>query len=170
MESFKTFIHWNMAFVEPKLMESSDLGERLLWRVLADVRANQMGSEVLSLVQSEPANGVELARLTEQAWEGIVRRIVADFESVIDPANPPSVSLELLAYSSIGAHHNAALRVSWDDRFSREELVGTHLWIWLALTAALSGEVDIESRLARYKDLIKEVAAREPEMPPARED
>jgi DNA-binding transcriptional MerR regulator len=170
VESFKTFIQWNLAFVEPKLMDSPDLGERLLWRVLADFRANQLGSEVLSLVQSEPSNGADLARLTERAWEGIVRLIMADFESVRDPATPLPISPELLAYSLIGAHHNAALRASWDDKFSREQLLGTHLWMWLALAAALSGEVDIDSRFARYKDLIKEVAAREPAMPPALED
>ena len=167
VESFRTFIQWNLAFVEPKLMESSDVGEKLLRRVLADFRANQLGSEVLSLVRSEPGGGAELAKLVEQAWEEVVRTITADFESAVPPGSTPPISFELLAYAMIGAQHNASLRASWDQRFSREDLMGTHLWIWLAVLAALRGEVDVDSRFARYRDLIKEVAAREPETPPA---
>jgi DNA-binding transcriptional MerR regulator len=166
-ESFKTFIQWNLAFVEPRVMASADLGERLIWRVLADVRANQLGSEVLSLVHSEPSDGADLARLTEQAWGEVVDHVVADFESVRGSDSPPAISLELLAYSMIGALHNAVLRASWDDTYSREDLMAAHLWIWLAVIAGLSGETDIDSRLARYRDLIKEVAAREPDSPPA---
>ncbi len=170
VESFRTFIQWNMAFVEPKLIESSDLGEKLLWRLLADFRANQLGSEVLSLVRSEPGGGADLAKLVEQAWEQIVCTITADFESAVPLGSAPPISIELLAYAMIGAQHNASLRASWDEKFSREDLLGTHLWIWLAVLAALRGEVDVDSRFARYQDLIKEVATRETETPPALED
>jgi AcrR family transcriptional regulator len=167
VESFRTFIQWNLAFVEPKLAETSDLGERLLWRILADFRANALGSEVLSLVRSDPAEGTKLTRLVEQAWADVVHRILADFESVRKPGAPSVASLELLAYGTIGAHHNASLRASWDDKFSREDLITNHLWLFLAILAAVAGEVDIDSRMARSKDLIKEVAGREPATPPA---
>jgi AcrR family transcriptional regulator len=177
VESFRTFIRWNLAFIEPRLAETADLGERLLWRILADYRANQLGSEVLSLVRSDNANGTDLARLVEQTWGDVVRRIVDDFEEVRKKApaiaaedESASVSLELLAYSMIGAQHNASLRASWDDRFTREQVVATHLWLYLAALASLSGEIDIDSRLARYRDLIRQVTARQPETPPAIED
>lgn len=170
VESFRTFIQWNVAYVEPRLMTSPDLAERVLGRLVADSRANQLGSEVLSLVRAEPANEADLVKLVEQAWDGIVHRITDDLESAADPASPPPVSLELLAYSLIGAHHNAALRATWDDQYSREDVVGVHLWIWLAMLAALTGEVDVNARFDRYRRLIKEAAARPPETPPAPED
>jgi len=170
VESFRTFIHWNLEFVEPRLEETSDVGERLLMRVHADARANALGSEVLSLVGSDPAQGARLTQLVEQAWEGVVRRIVDEFDSVRPPGSEWVVSPELLAYSMIGAHHNASLRATWDDRFSREDLIAAHLWLFLAVVAAASGEVDIDSRMARYASLIKEVAAREPGTPPAIEE
>jgi hypothetical protein len=122
------------------------------------------------LLSSDPTASADLTRLTEQAWDGIVRLIVTDLESLRDPATPTPISLELLAYSIIGALHNTALRASWDDKFSREQLLGAHLWMWLAFSAALGGEIDIDSRFARYQDLIREIAAREPGMPPALED
>ncbi len=169
-ESFRMFMRWNLAFVEPKLAQSADIGEKLLWRVLADFRANQLGSEVLSLVSTEPGGGADLARVVEQAWEDIVGMIMADFESALPPGAKPAISLELLAYGMIGALHNTSLRASWDEKYSREDLLAVHLWTWLAVLAALSGEVDVDSRLARYTDLIRTVAAREPETPPALDD
>jgi DNA-binding transcriptional MerR regulator len=168
-ESFGTFMRWNLAFVEPKVQESTDLGERLLWRMLADLQASQLGSEVLSLVRAEPEADTDRGRMVEQAWSAVVDVLVAELKSALVAGSPPPVSLELLAYSMIGAHRNAALRASWDHKFSREELMATHLWIWLAVLAALGREVDVDSRLARYADLISEVARREPETPPALE-
>lgn len=170
-ESFQTFITWNLAFIEPKLMQSEDLGERLLWRVFANFRANAFGSEVLSVVRSDAPEDADLVRFVERAWGGIVRRVMADFEQVrSSQAGPPVVSLELLVYSIIGALHNAALRISWDDTFSREDLVRVHLWLYLAVLAAWGGEVDIDSRIGRYEDLIREVAALQPVTPPPLED
>jgi len=167
-ESFRTFISWNLAYVEPKLAQTADVGERLLWRVLADFRANGFGSEVLALVRSGDGDDRELVRLVERAWEQVITIIVDDLVQSRSPdLPPPRVSLELLAYSLIGALHNSSLRVSWDETYTRVDLVRTHLWLYLAVMAAMSGEVDIDSRIARYEELIREVAAREPLTPPA---
>ncbi len=170
VESFRTFLEWNLSFFEKALGERTDLGERLLWRLHADSRANQLGSEVLSLVQSEPAEAADLAKHVEQAWDQVVRPVVAEFENLRSPDSAPPVSLELLAYSLIGALHNAALRTTWDDKYDREDLLGAHLWLYLAVVAAMSGEVDVDGRVARYSDLIKEIAALRPESPPVPEE
>jgi AcrR family transcriptional regulator len=166
IESFKTFMSWNLAFVEPQL-QTADQGERLLWRMLADAGANDLGSSVMSVIRTEVPTGAELNRLVEQAWAPIVSRIVLDLEGSLRQGATTAASLELLAYSLVGAMHNSSQRVSWDDTFTREDVLTTHLWLYLAVVAGLSGQVDIDSRVARYEDLIKEVAARKPESPPA---
>ena len=66
----------------------------------------------------------------------------------------------------IGALHNTVFSASWDDKHDRADILRLHLWTWLALLAAISGEVDIDSRLARYEELVQEMAAREPQAPP----
>ena len=171
VESFKTFLSWNLAYVEPKLTATDDLGERLLWRVLADFKANAFGSDVLASVSSAGTkDSAAQARLVEEAWAAVISYITADLLSVRPPGSPPPIPLELLAHSLIGANHNASLRASWDDRFDRTDVVRTHLWLYLAVLAALGLEVDIDSRLARYEALIQEVAGREPETPPAIEE
>jgi DNA-binding transcriptional MerR regulator len=171
VESFRTFLDWNLAFVEPKLMESQDSGERLLWRLLADNRANEFGSQVMAQINSEHSRSeVEKHRLSEQAWEEVVAKIKQEFEGARQPGSPPpAIPLDLLSFSLIGAHHTSSMRSSWDERFTKVDTIRVHLWLWLAVMAALGGEVDIDSRIARYEGLIQEVAARKPETPPALE-
>ena len=139
VESFQTFLSWNLDFVEPRLMESTDQGERLLGRLVADHRATEFGSDVFAQIRME--GGLEKGdklRLAEQAWAGVVGWIIRDFESAraLD-SPPPPIPLELLAYSMLGAHHNASARASWDEQYSRADLLRTHLWLWLAVVAAL---------------------------------
>jgi AcrR family transcriptional regulator len=172
VESFKTFLSWNLAFVEPELQATDDLGERLLWRMRADFKANAFGSDVLSSVNSAGAkDSAAQARLVEEAWEAVMGYITADLASVRPPdLPPPLISLDLLAYSLVGASHNASLRASWDERFDKSDIIRVHLWLYLAVLAGLSGEVDIDGRVTGYEDLIQEIAHREPEMPPAPEE
>jgi DNA-binding transcriptional MerR regulator len=169
VESFTTFIGWNLAFIEPRLAAAEDVGERLLWRLLADERANQFGSDVLDQIRSLPGGSQEdKRRLAEKAWEGVVGYVKAEFVQTRPPDSPPPpISLDLLVYSLLGAHHNASAHASWDGTSTKADVLRVHLWLWLAVIAALSGEVDIDSRIARYESLIQEVASRKAETPPA---
>lgn len=168
VECFETFVSWNLAFVEPKL-DNADPGERLLWRMLADARANEFGSSVMSVLQSEAPheNGTDRTRLVEQAWGPIIRRVVNEFDSFLQPGVQPPVPLELLAYSMIGASHNSSNRASWDDKYSREDVLATHLWLFLTVLDALAREQGANPYVSRYRDLIREIAQRQPESPPA---
>ena len=168
VESFNTFISWNLAYVEPEAAESSDPGERLLRRLAADYRTSEFGADVMSRIRSEPSDDrADKLKLAERAWDGIARQIQTDFETAVPPGSPPPpIPLELLAHSMIGAQHNASARASWDQRFSRADVLRTHLWLWSAVTAALSGNTGIRDQVARYEGLIREIAAREPENPP----
>lgn len=173
VESFETFVSWNLAFVEPRL-EAADPGERLLLRMRADERANEFGSSVMSVLRSEAQNGNgsgnDRTQLVEQAWGPIIRHVVLEFESFLQPGVPPPVPLELLAYSMIGANHNSSNRASWDDKYSREDVLATHLWLFLTVLDALAREEGADPYISRYRDLIREVAQRRPESPPALEE
>ena len=186
VESFQTFLRWNMAYVEPRLADDPelDLGERILWRLFAHYRADAFASEVLSQLRMERTQSeAEKRRLAEQAWEGLIPYVREEFERLLvaraapagagdgpqTVAATPAIPLDLLANSILGAHFSATSRAAWDEDVSRADVLRTHLWLWLAVAAALSGEVDVDGRLARYEPLLRELADREPETPPALE-
>jgi DNA-binding transcriptional MerR regulator len=169
VEAFHTFMSWNLAFVETDEMQKADLGQRLLRRLVADATSAEFGSDVLAHIRAEHSRDrAEKLRLAEQAWEVVVRQVKQDLENAIPAGTSgPAVPLDLLAYSLIGAHHNASTRASWDDQYNRADVLRTHLWLWFAVVAALKGEIDINSRVAAYEDLVQEMATRAPEVPPA---
>lgn len=170
MECFNTFIKWNLASLEPKLVAGlEDFGERLLWRLWANFRVHALGTDVLTLVRSEGIHGEsDLRKPVEEAWGNIAGRIVDDLKAMRSAGSASaSVPDELISYSLIGAFDSTLMRSTWDDKYTREDLLRTHLYLFLALQAAESGEIDIASRLARYEDLIAEVAHTEPANPPA---
>lgn len=165
-ESFRTFVSWNLPFVEDNLQQG-DAGARLLRRLQADARANELGSSVISAIRAEEPGDTDLLGLVERAWAPIISTVVPDLEQVIPAGHTPAASIELLVYSLLGAMHNSSARASWDDTYTREDVITTHLWLYFAILAGLSGEVDIDARVARYTDLIKATVARKPESPPA---
>jgi AcrR family transcriptional regulator len=167
VECFGTFIRWSMAAIGPKAMATEDLGERLLLRVSADPKARAFESDVLALVRSASGEDVEeQSRLVQQAWAGIVRNIMADLGSVRPSDAPaPEASLELLAYSLIGALHNASLRASWGEEYGRADVMRSHLWLWQAVLAALRPESGVDAEVARYEGLIQQLVSVEPSTP-----
>jgi DNA-binding transcriptional MerR regulator len=166
-ECFGTFIRWSMATTGPKALATEDLGERLLLRVSADPKARAFESDVLALVRSAAGEDAEeQSRLVQQAWAGIVRNIMADLGSVRPSDAPrPEASLELLAYSLIGALHNASLRASWGEEYDRADVMRSHLWLWQAVLAALRPESGVDAEVTRYEGLIQQLANVEPSIP-----
>lgn len=173
IECFSTLIRWNVADRAPDLAKLSDFGERLLCNLVGDLRVQELGAEVLSVVQSEGTQtSSDLHGPVEQAYRLIVGPLCEDLEAMRAPkssvhASPgqassdPKVPDELVAYSLLGAMDGTQMRASWDDRYTRADVIRTHLWVYLAIWAAMSGEVDIGARLARYEELVQSLASRE---------
>jgi DNA-binding transcriptional MerR regulator len=169
-ECFLNLTDWNLRLVETNLAHESDLGRRLLARLASDFAVHALGSEVATLIHSEEQQTDQVRALLEESYARIVDPMVADLETIHPVGSAgPTVSPELLAYSLLGAFDNTQLRASWDDKYSRYELFRTHLWLFLAIRAVLGGRLDIDTEMADYDDLVREVAARKPEVPPLSE-
>lgn len=167
IECFSTFIKWNVADRAEGLAEISDLGERLLYNLVGDLRVQALGADVLSAVQSEGTHkSSDLHEPVEEAYRHIVGPLVRDLEEMRQPSSSQAkVPDELVAFSLLGAMDGTQMRASWDDRYTREDVLRTHLWLYLAIWAALSGEAEIGSKLESYEELIRSLAFRKPDYP-----
>ncbi|MBN1631181.1 MAG: TetR family transcriptional regulator [Thermoleophilia bacterium] len=167
LECFGAFIKWNVAERAPDLAHISDFGERLLHNLVGDLRVRALGVDVLALILSEGTHKEsDLRRPMMEAFETIVGPMITDLAAMRPPGSgAPAVPDELLVFSLLGAQDSCHMRASWDDKYGRADLLRTHLWLYLAIEAVMSGEVDISGRLARYEDLIQEIAARKVEAP-----
>jgi len=149
--------------------EPIDFGEHVLhgltlesnWGVLSAILSVAMRSE-----DHEASTGEHFA----EAWDSIMLNVVRDFVNVRPAGSaPPPISDELLAYSLLGAYRFARMRVTWDEKYEVSDVMRAHLFVFLALIAGISGEVDIYSRVARYEEKIKELASGKRVLPPALE-
>jgi len=168
LECFKAATPLPIGPVDLQAEEPHDFGERVLRGLVGDSRWHKLGATLAGAIRSEtPQDGETMQRLAE-VWDAIIINILRDFERVRKPGSSPSpVPDELLAYSLIGAHRNARLRASWDDKFQVADLLRAHLFVFLAVLAAVGGEVDIRSRVAGYEGLIRELTTDVTGLPPA---
>jgi AcrR family transcriptional regulator len=167
VECFKTYIGNTVAAVEPEVEAYSDPAERAMRRLAADHWVHDLGAMLAAAIRSEGrSDELEDFRLAG-ALDAMMGRIAMDIGSVRAPGSPaPAVPDELLAYAMLGAHRFQRMRASWGGGYGPADFLRSHLLVYLALLAAVSGEVDIYSRLAQYEDLIQELSARMPDLPP----
>ncbi len=162
-ECFRQVVEFNLQSVEAKLETTSDLAERLLARLASNVGLHTLQSEAVSLIRtetSEPPSDVSGALI--ETYGRIAEQVAADISAMRAPVGRAGlVPVELLAYSMMGAYDNTQLRASWDDKYDRADLFRAHLWLFLAMRAALSGRVDIDSEVEAYEERIRQAAADE---------
>jgi DNA-binding transcriptional MerR regulator len=170
-ECFTTFIERTNDSLEPGMVVYEDIAERNVRRVAADRRGHELGSMLAAAIRSEGSPddldhyrlANSLGTITSRVAEEIGRARPAD-------APPPSVSDEMLAYGLLGALNYQSLRASWGDGVGTADFLRAHLFVHLAITAAVAGEIDIYGKLARYEELIQEVSAQPPKVSPAFDD
>ena len=162
-ECFRVMADSSLQSVEPRLESTSDLVERLLARLSSNLALHSLQSEAVSLIRAEPSEPPsDPSGTLVQSYARVVKHLEEDIRAMCPPAGPTAaVPLELLAYSMLGAYDNTQLRASWDDSYDRATLLRTHLWLYLAMRAALEGRVDVDSEIRAYEQRIQEAAARE---------
>ncbi len=160
IECFDAFVDWNNAVQKPLLAQVDDAGERLLLSLSGNLRSQGLGAEVLALVRSEEVDGRgELRVAAKRVWQKVVAPIVRDLGAMRGTGLASVVPDELVAFSLVGAFDSTYLRSMWDQAYAREDLLRTHLWLYLAVQGALSGAVDIASRMSGYETRVRQIAA-----------
>ena len=169
VECFKSATPMPPAGVDAGEMADRDPVENVLRGLTGDWPWHQLSAVLSTAIRSEGLQDPAAQRRLAETWDAIIVNPVRDLESVRGPqSEPPPVLDALLAYSLIGAHRTASMRASWDEKFNNADLLRAHLFVFLALLAAVRGEVDIYSRVARYEHLIEELTEKH-ELAPALE-
>jgi hypothetical protein len=76
------------------------------------------------------------------------------------------VSDELMAYGLLGGVENVVMRSSWDDRYSRADVLWTTLCMFLAVQALYSGRLDLGAEVGHYAPLVDRLAQTALPVPP----
>jgi DNA-binding transcriptional MerR regulator len=162
-------MNWSLKYVDAKQAGTTDPGERLLWLVFGHANVFRVGSSALALVRIEGAeNDRELRKPLQTMFDNIIGYYVKEVRASAQgfEARATAVPDELLAHSLFGAYEQTMFRVQADAKYTREDALRTHLWLFLAVQAAKRGEIDVDSRLKPYADLLAELGNSMPPLPP----
>ena len=167
-ECVTALMSWSIRYVDGVQAETDDPAERLLWNLYGHSRVFELGSAALAVTRVEGTDvDDESQRAIKGGLEATVDRILADLDREQSKyPHPSQVRGDLIALNLFGAYEHLAFRSRFDKEYSRRDLLAAHLWLFLAAQAARNGEIDIDSRLARYGNLIDELSSGMPPLPP----
>jgi DNA-binding transcriptional MerR regulator len=167
-ECVTILMNWSIKYVDSKQEDTDDAAERLLWNIFGHSRVFALGSAALAVIRVEGTrDDADLHRSIEEGLAATVDLILKDLDQgQHNYPNPSKFPGELIALNLFGGYEHIAFRSRFDKQYSRKDLLEAHLWLFLAAQAARNGEIDIDSRLARYKDLISKLSSELPPLPP----
>ncbi|MBN1319519.1 MAG: TetR family transcriptional regulator [Thermoleophilia bacterium] len=162
--SFSVFFKSSVPFVEELLAGEKDPVMRMLLRTRASFGLQAMSDNMFWLARFEAFyEGEETSRAARDSQKLVLDRITADLVLARRGNRQPSdVSDELLAYGLHGALQVTAMRASWDDTYSKADVMWTHLLLHMAIWALCSGELDVTKRVDRYRTEVERLASLEP--------
>jgi DNA-binding transcriptional MerR regulator len=168
LECFKAAAPLPLVGTPQDVVDDSEIGENVVRGLGRDTRWVHLSAALTEAVRAEAPLPPETARRLAHVWDAVIINVLRDFERVRKPGAPPlPVSEELLAYSMFGAYRSTTMRASWDERFTAEDLMRAQLFLFFAVIAAVSGEVDLGPRLDKFGPALHEAAAGMQGIPPA---
>jgi DNA-binding transcriptional MerR regulator len=167
VECVRSLTDSSLDYVDSKEAATQDPAERLLWLCFGHSHLFRLGATALALTRVEEfQEDGELHKSIQETFNDIVEHIEKDIAGAPRQGRtPPVVPDELVAHSLFAAYEQTMFRMLADSKYRPKDVLLTHLWIFLAIQAARSGEIDVDSRLDRYRGLVEELSSGLPPLP-----
>ena len=147
VEAFGVFVKWMRGLVEARLADKPDPGARELTRVHAYLGVQTLSPNLMGLVRSEALHEDQedaLRGAVERSYQDMTQDTLSDLADLRQKAGTRlPASDELMAYGLLGGVENIVMRASWDDRYSRTDVLWSTLCMFLSVQALYSGRLDL---------------------------
>jgi AcrR family transcriptional regulator len=160
--AYRESLDISMSIIEPRLEGEDDLAVHLLWRMVGDYALQALNPDLLYLSREaaydDPATTRELRRAHEHVLDGQGAELAGLRRSPDDPPFPD----ELVNYALYGAFQTMRLRASWDERFSRGDVMWTNILLNIAVRRLYDGSIDVAALKEKYAALIDGLSGIQP--------
>jgi AcrR family transcriptional regulator len=164
--SYRACLEASMGVVEPLLADEPDPAARLVWRMLGDYGLRALNPDLLYLARDAAYDDPETTRELRKAHEQILGNQERDLARVRKGPEDPPLSDELMSYGLFGSFQTMRMLATWDERFSRSDVMWNNIAMFLAVLALYDGTLDVQELKGRYAHLIDEVAVMKPPVIP----
>ena len=169
VESFGVFVGWMRSFLEGRLAFEPDPAARDLARVHGYFGVQALSPDLMALVRSEAMHeDGDMRKVVEKSYKDMTRGTLEDLTRLrAGGGGALPASDELVAFGLLGVLENVVMRASWDDKYSRRDVMWASLCIFLAVQAGYTGRLDLTEELAKYAEMVERLANSPPPVPPA---
>jgi hypothetical protein len=125
--------------------QTDDSAARLAWRSWAGYGIQGFSPDMRAMAYLEASHPEsELRPFVREIHEKLLAGMGEEMARDREPgANEGLFDDELVAYAFMGALEIMQMRASWDDRYSKKDLLRTLLAMFMAVRAAYQGRVDL---------------------------
>jgi AcrR family transcriptional regulator len=160
--AYRQSLDVSMGVIEPRLAGEDDLAVHLLWRMVGDYGLRALNPDLLYLSREAAYDDPETTRELRWAHEHVLSGQLEELEGLRRSLDDPPFSDELMNYALYGAFQTMRLRASWDDRFSRSDVMWANILLNIAVRRLYDGSIDVAALKETYASLIDELAAIDP--------
>jgi AcrR family transcriptional regulator len=160
--AYRKSLDVSMSVIEPRLEEEDDLAVHLLWRMVGDYGLRALNPDLLYLSREAAYDDPETTRELRSAHEHVLSGQREELEGLRRSPDDPPFFDELMNYALYGAFQTMRLRASWDDRFSRSDVMWANILLNIAVRRLYDGSIDVAALKETYASLIDELAAIDP--------
>ena len=167
---FEVYVGWMNARVAAPIEEADDSATRLAWRVWAGLGLQSLARDLQAMARVEAFQPQsELRPLVRESYEAMLAGSAHEIGAErAEDANGGLFDDELVAYGFLGVLENMLMRLTWDRKYTYEDIMRNLLLMFLAVRAAYQGRVDLNPEWESMSALVAKLAGRLPtpaEMP-----
>ena len=170
VEAFGVFVGWMRGFLEGRLANEPDPAAREIARVHGYLGLQTLSPDLMALVRSEALHEDQddaLRKAAKRSYGDMTQDTLRDLEDLRRNAGTRlPASDELMAYGLLGGVENIVMRASWDDRYSRTDVLWSTLCMFLAVQALYSGRLDMRAEFERYAEAVDRLGTTPLPVPP----
>lgn len=157
--AYRDSLDVSMSVIEPRLEDEDDLAVHLLWRMVGDYALQAFNPDLLYLSREAAYDDPETTRQLRSAHEHVLSGQGDELAGLRSGPDDPPFPDELVNYALYGAFQTMRLRASWDENFSRSDVMWVNVLLNIAVRRLYDGSIDVAALKEHYGDLIDELAA-----------
>lgn len=161
IECYTVYFEWMHDQIEPVIEETDDAAARLAWRSWASLSIHAFSPDLQAMARVEAFQPEsELRPLVRDLYERILSGTLNELAAERHDGDPGLLDDELVAYAFLGALENMEMRASWDDKYTRQDMMRNLVVMFMAVRGALTGRLDLSEEWREMEPLIERLASR----------
>ena len=157
---FQTYFEWSHVGLAEHLKAANDTAIHQAWWSWANYARQAFSTDLQALARVEAFHPEsELRPLVRETYEEmLIEPIRALAREHRDSANSGLFDDELVAYGLLGALESMQMRASWDEKYTRDDVIRNRVTMFLAIRAAYAGRVDLVAEWRPISDDVERIS------------